>query len=194
MRIFATIAIFAATPVLAVCPDVTDLANGIRVTETDGAVNIFFTIEDGLAQNDGTASGGYTYRNILAHGTHLIELGDTENGAYITGTRRVVDYAMSTYQMPIPSPSSKWDVDTIVDNGGEYAERQTQSWGSMATIQIGDCTYDMIPGKLSYTNRNATVFEGLHYLPALEISLLHSYQTQGEPASIYTAAKIEAVQ
>lgn len=64
----------------------------------------------------------------------------------------------------------------------------------MTTLDIGECTYDMIPGKLTYTNASYVVLEGLYFLPALELGLLHSYQIQGQPADTYTAVKIEAVQ
>ena len=48
--------------------------------------------------------------------------------------------------------------------------------------------------KVVYTNADYVVLEGLYYLPALELALLHSYQIQGEPASNYVASKIETVQ
>ncbi|MDA9207329.1 hypothetical protein N9O61_00445 [Octadecabacter sp.] len=194
MRVFATIALFTASPVLAECPTASDLANGVQIVEADGTVNLFTALGNGIVKNDGTAPDGYTYRNVLAQGTHLIELGDTENGAYISGSLRVVDYQMQPDQMPIPAPNTTWVVDTIVDNGSEYDERQTQSWGAITTLSIGECSYEMIPGKVSYINSDYTVFEGLHYLPGLELGILHSYQIQGEPPSHYVATSIEAVQ
>lgn len=195
MKILLAVSLLAASPALADCPVAADLATGVRVTETDGTVNLFTAIGDGTVVNDGTAPDGYTYRNILAQGTHLVELGDTSNGAFMPDTHRVVTYPTPRANMPAPTTTTSYEFDTtIATSTGEYAEVQTQRWGAQSSLTIGDCTYDMIPAKINYTNADYVVLEGLHYLPALELALLHSYQIQGEPASIYTAAKIETVQ
>lgn len=195
MKALLVLTLFAASPVLAECPVAADLADGVRVTESDGTVNLFTAIGDGAVVNDGTSPDGYTYRNILAQGTHLVELGDTSNGAYIPDTRRVVNYPFARVDMPIPSAAASFDFATTITTGtGEYAETQTQKWGTLSSLTIGACTYDMIPAKVVYTNADYVVLEGLYYLPALELALLHSYQIQGEPASNYVASKIETVQ
>lgn len=195
MKLLSLLTLLTASPVLADCPVAADLATGVRVTETDGTVNLFTAIGDGVVQNDGTAGGGYTYRNVLAQGTHLVELGDTEQGDYIPDTLRRISYPQTRENMPIPQANSRSEYPTsITSASGSYSEHQTQTWGTLTTLVIGDCTYDMIPGKLVYTNSDYTVFEGLHYLPALELALLHRFQIQGDPASDYIAARIEAVE
>lgn len=195
MKFLTLIPLLTAAPAFADCPVAADLAGGIRVTETDGTINLFTAQGNGVVQNDGTAPDGYTYRNVLAQGTHLVELGDTENGQYVNDSRRIITYPMERTVMPLPTPNSRWDVATTVAAMGNdgYPEQQVQGWGAPATLTIGECTYDMIPGKVTYTNSDFVVFEGLHYLPALGLALLHSYQIQGDPADTYTAAKIEAV-
>ena len=64
----------------------------------------------------------------------------------------------------------------------------------MTTLTIGPCTYDMIPGKITYINSDYTSFEGLHYLPALQLALLHTYREQDQETSTYTASDIKVVQ
>lgn len=195
MKPLIILTLMAATPALAECPVAADLETGVRVTESDGTINLFTAVGDGVVQNDGTAPSGYTYRNLLAQGTHLVELGDTENGSYADGTRRTVIYPISRADMPVPTPNSRNEYETTIRAaGGDYPESQTQMWGAMTTLDIGECSYDMIPGKLTYTNSSFVVLEGLYYLPALELGLLHSYQIQGESADNYVASKIEAVQ
>lgn len=194
MKFSLPFALFFAFPALADCPSADDLAGGILVTETDGATNLFTALGGGVVQNDGTAPDGYTYRNILAQGTHLVELGDTSNGSYIDGTQRVIDYPHPREALPIPDTDRRWQVETNVRTAtGEYPETQTQSWGALTEIEIGTCRYQMIPGKVVYRNEDYVVTEGLQYLPALRIALLNSYQVQGEPADIYSAISIEAV-
>ena len=94
MRILATLTLCSATPVWADCPVASDLATGVAITETDGTVNLFLAMGGGVVMNEGTAPSGYTYRNLLAQGTHLMELGDTENGSYVPESRRDIDYGL----------------------------------------------------------------------------------------------------
>jgi len=189
-----TLTLFAATPVLADCPVAADLAGGVRMVETNGTVNLFTAQADGRVQNDGVAPGGYMYRNVLVKGTHLAELGDTDGVNYLPDTRRTVTYPQMDAGMPVPTPntSARYET-TITTTSGSYPETQTQSWGAQTTLTIGACTYDMIPGKITYTNSDFVVFEGLHYLPELSLALLYSYQIEGDRADIYEAATIEAV-
>ena len=195
MKFLALLPLLAATPVFAECPVAADLDSGIRVIETDGTVNLFVNIGDGVVQNDGVAPDGYRFRNILAQGTHLVELGDVDDGSYILGTQQSVSYGVPRGSLPIPTANSTWSVETVVtlDDGGSYPETQSQRWGAPTTLSIGDCTYDMIPAKLTYINSDYEVYEGLHYLPALGLALLNTYQIKGDVPSVYTAARIEAV-
>ncbi|MEL6958394.1 MAG: hypothetical protein AAGL89_05510 [Pseudomonadota bacterium] len=194
MKPIYLLACLAAGPALANCPTAADLDGGVRVTEDDGTINLFTRQADGFVRNDGTATFGYTYRNILAQGTHLIELGDTENGEYIAGTIRTVEFPGGNAALPVPSPNTSVEYETTVDTGTSvYPETQTQVWGAQTTLQIGDCTYDMIPGDLTYVNDSFTVFEGIYYLPEVGLGLLHTYQIEGEAPSRYTASLIEAV-
>jgi len=195
MKSLMILTLCAASPALADCPVAADLAGGVRVTETTGTINLFTAQPNGRVQNDGTAVNGYLYRNLLVQGTHLAELGDTDGRDYLPDTRRTVTYPRPDAQMPVPTPNTTATYETtITTSGGSYPETQDQSWGAMTTLTIGDCSYDMIPGKITYTNTDYVVFEGLHYLPALELALLHSYQIEGSAPDIYDAATIEAVQ
>ena len=195
MKYVLIAALTAASPALGECPVAADLASGVQVTETDGSVNLFTALGDGVVQNDGYSPGGYSFRNVLAQGTHLVELGDTQGEDYVPNSRRTVTYPMAQAEMPIPQTSTSLEFETTITTaGGEYPEQQIQKWGEASTLTIGECTYDMIPGKVTYTNTNYVVFEGLHYLPDLELSLLHSYQIQGEIASTYTASRIQVVE
>ena len=195
MKPHLLIALMLGTPALAECPTAADLSGGVRVTEDDGTTNTFTLIGDGVVQNDGLAPDGYAYRNLLAKGTHLIGLSDTQNGQDIPDTVRRMQYPVAASDLPVPTPSSRASYDTTVSaNGGSYPEEQVQAWGTMTTLTIGECTYDMIPGKVVYTNDSYVVNEGLHYLPALELALLYSYQIEGDPADIYTPVRIEALQ
>ncbi|MCF2905421.1 hypothetical protein L0666_10505 [Octadecabacter sp. CECT 8868] len=195
MKYSLIVTLLAAAPALADCPVAADLETGIRVTESDGTTNTFRLIDDGIVQNDGVATDGYTYRNLLAQGTHLIGLSDTENGNDIPDTVRTMTYAFAPAGMPIPEASSSRSYQTTVTSPTSvYPETQTQAWGAMTTLTIGDCTYDMIPGKLTYTNTDYVVYEGLYYLPDVGLGLLHSYQIQGDPVDRYQAIKIEALQ
>ncbi len=196
MKSMLFIPLLAASSAMADCPVAGDLATGLRVTETNGTVNVFTDIGDDRISSDSLSARGNTYRNVLVHGTHLIELGDTIDGEWDPDNHRIVSYNMPTTDMPMPTPQSTWSFETTIASPGlsGYPETQTQRWGALTTLTIGACTYDMIPGKVTYTNESYTVFEGLHYLPALQLALLFTYQEQGQPVDTYTAATIEAVQ
>lgn len=194
-RLLAVLCAVVAGPALAQCPTAADLRSGVRVTESDGTTNVFTAVGDGIVQNDGATTGGYTYRNLLAQGTHLIGLSDTDGGEDIPNTVRRMEYDMAIPALPVPAPGMRNTYETVVTvSDGSYDETQTQVWGQPTRLTIGDCTYDMIPGKLVYTNRDFVVREGLYYLPALEFALLHSYQSNDDPAAQYVATGIEAVE
>jgi len=194
MRSILLLTCLAASPAFAQCPTEADLTGGILITEMDGTTNQFTGQGNGIVQNDGRAPDGFTYRNRLAQGTHLIELGDTDGRNYINDSRIEVSYPQAAARLPIPTASSRWNVETVVsDSNGRYPESQTQSWGAMTTLTIGNCSYDMIPGKVSYTNADYVVFEGLYYLPELKFAFLNTYQIKGEDPSVYTPMRIEAV-
>ena len=195
MKPLIILTLLAASPALADCPVAADLQNGVRVTETTGTTNLFTAQANGRVQNDGATPDGYLYRNVLVQGTHLAELGDTDGSDYLPGTRRTVTYPVADSAMPLPQPNTSATYETtIATSSGSYPETQDQRWGAMTTLPIGECTYDMVPGKITYTNSDYVVFEGLHYLPALQLALLHSYQIQGDAPDVYEAALIEAVQ
>lgn len=196
MKSVLLIPLLAATTAVADCPVAGDIATGIRVTESGGTVNLFTDAGADRVNSDSVTEYGKTYRNVLVHGTHLIELGDTVDGVWQMESLHIVTYNMPTRDMPIPAPLTTWTVETSIATPGlsGYPETQTQRWGALTTLKIGNCTYDMIPGKITYTNEDFVVFEGLHYLPALELAFLHSYQQQGEDGDTYTAISIEVVQ
>lgn len=186
----STIVIVGALPALA-CPTGADLTNGIRVTEGDGTTNDFRSLRSGVVQQDGRATDGYTYRTLLGQGVHILQLADTENGALIQDTVYSTAYPTSPGDLPIPTPGSRWEVDTSIRSVDEiYAEAQTQAWGNVVPFTIGDCTYDAIPGKVDYISDGFHIKETLMFMPDLGFALLMVYEDVGYDVTTFTYADI----
>lgn len=191
------IALLASSPVFADCPVAADLVGGVRVIEDDGTIVTFVAQGDGLVLQEiiFALDNGIIYRTMLAHGTSVVSSMDTQNGAVIDETQMDTSYPVAPADLPVPTPLSSHTFETtVVDSIGQYSATQTQSWGAMQSLAIGDCTYDMFLGKVNYTSDYYVVTEKLHYLPALELALLYSRKTDDQPEYFYTASYIETMQ
>lgn len=194
MKPIVLIALLAGSPAWATCPVGADLQGGIRVVEGEGAIHIYTPQRNGIVQMETTYSDGYVSRNLLAQGNHVLQLADVEDGMLVPDSILNVGYSTPPATLPVPSPNSVWNTQTIVRGFGDiYREIQTQTWGDTFNLTIGDCTYEAIEGKLRYQSDDETIDEGVYFIPELGFSLLHSYDdTAGEP-DVFTFVRIEAV-
>lgn len=188
-------ALMAATPALADCPTGADLATGIRITETDGTVQVYQQAGPGVVQVDLTWPDGSRSRNLLARGTHVLQLADIENGSLLPDSIVNTAYPVGAADLPLPTPNGRWDVQTTVRGYGEiYREDQSQRWGPLAKFTIGACSYAVLDGKVTYTSDDDFVItEGIYYFTDLGIGLLYSYDDTETDPDTYTFRSIEAV-
>lgn len=195
MKPLIILAALIATPALADCPTGADLATGIRVIDDAGANSVFRAVSPGVVQQDGAYDDGYAFRTMLAHGTHILQLSDMENGAVLPDSVVNTAYPTAANTLPVPTPNSEWNVLTTIRGYGDiYAEQQTQDWGRTFTLTVGACSFDAIPGKIRYTSEGFRVDEGLYYLPELGIALLHSYDDAESEPETYEILSIQKAQ
>jgi len=193
MRFLFVFAALTAAPAWANCPTGTDLATGIRIIEDDGTRQVYRSTQNGVVQLD-IRSSKNTFRNLLAQGTHLLQLSELEDGRVIPGSIVNTSYPAAPESLPVPTPSSQWTVETIVRGYGDiYAEIQTQTWGRLIEYTIGSCSYDVIPGKVRYASDGFTIDEGIYYFPELGIGLLHLIDDSESAPETYTFVQSEAV-
>ncbi|MDX8347088.1 hypothetical protein SLH49_03730 [Cognatiyoonia sp. IB215446] len=178
--------LFASTAI-ADCPTGADRATGIRATLSDGSVEEYRDLSPGLVELIARYEDGYTARNILGQGVYVVELSDLEDGQIVPTSRITSAYPMSAEKMPIPKPDTDWQVKVAMrDSDGFFQEEQTHRWGALTKVTYTDCTYDMIPGELTYQGDGYSYFEEIHYLPALGLGLLVSYATDdGAPPDVF---------
>lgn len=178
------------------CPTESDLVNGIMVIESDGTEHLFVSASADTVFNFIVTADGYETRNTLVRGTYVLELVELETGRTVPDTMSRTRYAVPVSSIPTPSANTRGDFQTVVTGYGEdLQEKQSYAWGQEGTITIGECSYTMIPGKIRYENSDYFAIEGLYYLPALGISLLHEYSDSDFPTpDRYTFARIEAAQ
>lgn len=195
MKPLLVLTLLAATPAWADCPTGTDLTTGIRVVESDGVSHIYRDIGKGVVQVDIDYGDGFTSRNLLAQGNHVLQLADTENGQVLSDSVSNTAYPTRAADLPVPTPNMVWNVDTTVKAFGDiYAEKQTQTWGDTFNLTIGTCSYDAIEGALTYTADDYTITEGVYYIATLGIGLLFAYEATDVEREIYTFSDIAAVQ
>lgn len=177
MKPIVLLALTLGTPALADCPTRADLATGITVTEDDGTAHVFRDLGNGLVEQTGTYSDGYTFRNLLGQGVHVVQLADVEDGRIVPDSILNTAYPARATDLPIPYAGLQWGIDTTVRGFGEiYAERQEQVWGAQITMTIGDCALIALPGKISYASQEGVILETVYYLPQQGMSLLMSYR------------------
>ncbi|MEO0930955.1 MAG: hypothetical protein AAFY14_09950 [Pseudomonadota bacterium] len=193
MLLRAICACTLASSAFADCPTSADRATGIKATLSDGSVEEYRDLSPGLVEVIARYADGYTARNLLGQGIYVVELSDIEDGQIVPTSRITSAYPMSADAMPIPKPGSEWTVKVAMrDADGFFQEQQSHDWGALTTATYGDCSYDMIPGALNYQGDGYSYAEEIHYLPALGLGLLISYDHgDGSPPDTYSYVAID---
>lgn len=190
----ATICILMlAAPAWATCPTAADLSAGVQLTLDDGTVETYrmtapHVVEVSVDQGDGIVS-----KTMLAKGIYVLSFFDEENGVVDPDSRTNIAFPVNADEIPLPDPLSNASFDTALFEGGAfYKERLIVDWGAQTTVTAGACTYDMIPGQLSYKSDDYDHEEVVHYMPALGIASLYSYFDDDMDApDVYAVVKIE---
>lgn len=176
-----------ATSAFADCPTGADRAKGIRAILSDGSVEEYRDLRPGVVELIARYEDGYTARNLLGQGTYVIELADFEDGQIVPTSRITSSYPMSADEMPLPKPGSEWTVKVAMrDADGFFQEQQTHRWGEQTKATYQNCSYDMIPGQLSYAGEGYNYQEEIHYLPELGLGLLVAYSDGDAPEDRFT--------
>lgn len=184
---------FLASPALAACPQMGDLATGIRATMSDGTYEDYRDLRPGLVEMIGNYDDGYIARNLLGQGVYVVELSDMEDGKIAPDSRTTYSYPVEVTELPIPQPGARWSGQTAGrDYEGFFSETQTHTWGAMTRATYGECSYDLIVGRFAYSGDGYSYKEEIHYLPELGIGLLASYADGDESETdVYTYVGIE---
>lgn len=185
--------LLAATPSFADCPTGADLANGIRLVETDGIASIY-TAQDGVTvEQIGKYPDGYTFRLMLAHGVHVLQLGDLEGGRLVPSSTTDTTYPGDVADLPVPTAGLEWDIITSITygDGTTIPETQSQVWGEPFEWTVGACTYTTLRGSIDYISEDNTINEEVYFIPDLRISFLKSYADEFSDRETYSALRIE---
>lgn len=172
------------------CPAPADRGKPIAVQFQSGLVEVHRT-EDGLVWTiDAFEAGQLIYRLQVAHGTHLLNYVELADGMPLEDSRVTYDYGLPIPDMPVPSPSGRWQVAVdVTDPSGVFPEGQMQAYGAVTDVTIGTCTYDMIPVLIAYDTDDYYV-EQINYLPQLGIGYLVDSQTANDPGGPIPASAI----
>ena len=173
-----TIAVFCVigSPILAECPVATDLETGIGLTLQDDTVEIYRLFRPGVIEVSTDRDDGTVGKTLLGQGVYVISYYDTQNGTLVSGSRTNISFPTSPKDMPLPVPLATGSFTTVMLSSGGFSKEQlTIKWGPLSEAIYGDCTYDMIPGTLTYNSENYDHQEVVHYLPELGFGSLYSY-------------------
>ena len=166
-----------ATTAAAACPVNADLSQGIQLTQGDGTVEVFRDRGNNIVEVTGTYPDDFVSRTLLGKGIYVLELIDLVDGKLDPDTRMTFGFPMNAADFPTAQAGGSWTVKTVGrDIDGTFPETLDMRWGDASQVTYGDCTYDMIPGTLTYQGEDYGHIEVIHYLPALGIGVLHSYQ------------------
>lgn len=195
MRLVLCFATLIASPAFAQCPTGADLDRGIVFTSDLGDVETYTQQPNGIVQIDALSDDGIIYRTLLGQGVHVLQLSDLEDGAVLPDSIVSTSYPMAANALPVPKPRDTWTVETMINAYGDiYAETQTQTYGTLTTYKVGDCTYDAVPAKFRYDSDGFTILEDIIYFPTLGLSLLVGYQDTDNPREAYAYVDVAKAQ
>lgn len=191
--IFAFAVIPAALAAQDGCPVAADLdgdgvaffsADGVEVhTRAPNGVVTIVTDED---------EDGIAVKSVLAHGVHVLQLSDLENGQVVPGSVWRFAFPMPVADLPAPTPGGGWSVGTTsMIDGVSETEVITYTWGTPEAYGIGPCTYEAIPVRASYDGDSYDHVEDSVYFPALGTALLIRYGDD-DGTETYTFTDIKA--
>lgn len=195
-QLFAVVALtIVACPAFAqqTCPTAADLERGIRISFEDGGTEVYRNGAPGVQEVTGTEPDGAGFRMEIAQGTHLLLWEGTNNGIADPTSLLTYDYnGVAPENLPAPRPGKSFQTPvTATDSSGPRDEPQTQTYGAVSSISIGDCTFDMIEVTIAYATSDNYV-EMLRYLPDLGIGYLLWNESDGMARQPVEATAISA--
>ena len=172
------------------CPGPQDRGQPIAVQFESGLVEVHRTKDGQVWTIEAFEAGERLYTLEVAHGTHLLSYVEMAGETPIDGSRVSYDYGLNVADMPVPSPSGRWQVDVrVTDSTGVFPEGQIQAYGAITDLRIGACSYQMIPVLIAYETDDLYV-EQINYLPELGIGYLVDSQTATDPGGPIPASAI----
>jgi len=176
------------------CPTQSDLTDGIRVLEPGSGVQVFKAIDAVTVSHISSYPNGDAYDNELIHGTFVKRTETLRDGEPDPNSRLITDYRQPDNALPAPDARTNWRQDTTVTSVDDvYTERQSVVWGDVTAYDLGDCSFEAIPGTIRYQSKYGKTTENVMYLQDVGISLLIGFQQDSGIKSNYSYAGIEAV-
>lgn len=180
------------------CPTASDLTEGGIIFEfEEGDSETFRELRPGLIESvyahDAEASGAT--RVLLAKGLYVLEIIELERGELQPNTRLTYAFPVAADALLLPETETnglaKWSYKVAYNDVG-YIDQETQTFTPQPKFEksYGDCTYDVLPVHVHYSETPLTDRDVLHYLPALGISYLAGNITaEGEETYEYQSIR-----
>jgi len=175
------------------CPVAADLDRSGIVFSFDGDFEIHTRASSGVIEIlSSKDADGIAAKTILAHGVHVLQLADIQNGAVLPNSVWRFAFPVPVADLPVPVPGSGWTARTtsMVDGVSE-TEMITHTWGTAQPYEIGGCTYDAIPVRVSFDGESYDHEEDLMYFLDLGTAVLIRY-SDSEGADLTTYSDIRA--
>lgn len=183
------------TASLAACPTAADLSTGIRFTVDDDGAEVFRTMTPDVIESMYSYGDGSQYRNLLGKGVYLLEWLDYVDGAPDLSSRMTYAFATGPKDLPEVVPGGVANLSVLVNMGGDLdQEMEMYSFGEVAEISFGDCSYDMIPIEITYAPDDGQGTSILHYLPALGFAYFAQQINPDGSVDTYEYKTIEVVE
>lgn len=172
------------------CPTAADAGRPIQIQFEDGYVETHRSTDGVVWTIDGRDGVDWLYRLEVAHGLHLLSYVDVFDGQPDASTLISYDYGIEPAALPAPAPRQRLQFDVkLTDQSGTFDEAQMQAYGDVTSVDIGNCTYDLIPVLIAYDTPDQYV-ELINYLPELGLGYLVQSQTADDPAPPVNAVSI----
>lgn len=191
MKYLSYLALVMALPAVAQasCPVAADLDRGGIVFSFDGDFEIHTRASGGVIEIlSSKDADGIAVKTVLAHGVHVLQLADIQNGTVLPDSVWRFTFPVPAAELPMPVQGSGWTARTTSSvDGVSETEVVTHTWGTMQPYEIGRCTYEAIPVRVSFDGESYDHEEDLMYFPDLGTAVLIRYSdSEGADLTTYT--------
>ena len=197
MTRFLTTLIFVAAgaPAYAICPTEADLSGGIRFDTANGEWEVFQAHAPNVLEARYHFNALSWQQNRLAGGLYLIEDVFFDMGRPDPASAIRYRFALEPDAMPQPIPGAVWATHAeTTTQDGRALEEQIYEFGDFTTLDIGACTYRMMPIVIRYPieEQSLDTTSLIYWLPDLGLSYLAA-STFGGKTDRYTYVGVSAV-
>lgn len=188
-----TVLCFHAAAAQADCVSSDDLSKGIIVTYDSGDVEAHRQEVDDKVAILSQEAGGRIATQVLARGVYLIRSTIWDRGRPSGQHDYTFDFDVPPSGIPLPRQGEIWETRGVLNSSsiGQISQELAFTYGNPGTLEIGGCSYGVIPVERTITNNGQPGSMGMLFLFDVGISFLVEFDGKPErkPVSLVAVGR-----